>query len=65
MQAADILASKKNTSFLLLEAQPSIGGRIGSIAISGLEEVKKADWVKKNIDKINSVIVEKGATWIE
>lgn len=43
MQAADILASKKNTSFLVLEAQPAIGGRIGSIAVSGLEEVKKAD----------------------
>lgn len=49
----------------MFEAQPSIGGRIGSIAISGLEEVKKADWVKKNIDKINAVVVEKGATWLE
>lgn len=65
MQAGDILASKPKTNFLILEAQPQIGGRIGSIEISGLQEAKKADWVKKNIDKIKAAIVEKGATWIE
>jgi hypothetical protein len=49
----------------VLEAQSILGGRIGSISIGGLENAKKIDWVWKNIDKINAVIVEKGATWIE
>jgi len=49
---------------LILEAQSTLGGRIGSIPINGLEEAKKSKWAWENITKINEAIVEKGATWI-
>lgn len=50
---------------LILEAQSTLGGRIGSIPVNGLDEVKKSKWAWENIEKINEAIVEKGATWIE
>lgn len=65
IQAADILTEKPELKVLLLEAQSTLGGRIGSIPISGLEQAKKSQWAWENIAKINEAIVEKGATWIE
>jgi monoamine oxidase len=42
---------------LILEAQSTLGGRIGSIHLSGMEQVKKSKWAWENISKINEAIV--------
>lgn len=65
IQAADILTEKPQLKVLILEAQSTLGGRIGTIPVKGMEEVKKSKWAWENIGKINQAIVEKGATWIE
>jgi len=36
-----------------LEAQSTLGGRIGTIPVKAMEEVKKSKWAWENIGKIN------------
>jgi monoamine oxidase len=57
IQAADILTQKSDLKVLILEAQSTLGGRIGSIHLSGMEQVKKSKWAWENFSKINEAIV--------
>lgn len=63
IQAAGLLA-QHGKSFLVVEAQSVLGGRISTINIGEMSEAKGIKWIQSE-PNVRNFQIEKGATWLE
>ena len=63
VQAAELLA-QHGKSFIVLEAQSVLGGRVSTINIGEMAEAAGVSWIQNN-PKVRDFQIEKGATWVE